>query len=65
MGWTLASTPSEEGTLWRAEIDDDLGRLLDATRWTRHPRRAIADGEALAAGTYWVSDNRAPFTRAA
>lgn len=64
-GFVLASTATDEGTMWRAELEDDSGRLTDATRWTLHPRQAHADGDALVAGRYWCSDSQPRFTHAA
>lgn len=65
MKWVLASTAAEDGTLWRAELEDQRGLLTDATRWVRSPRRAIADGELLAAGRYWAEDDQPRWTTAA
>lgn len=62
--WTVETTASDDGTLWRAEQTRD-GVLVDATRWTAHPVQAIRDLRELEAGTYWVSDNRRPYAPAA
>ena len=56
--FALESTAGTEGTLWRAACRDDTGRLIDATRWTIHPRRAISDLELLRLDRYWVHDDQ-------
>lgn len=62
--FTLETTASAEGTLFRGEQTAPDGRLVDATRWTRHPAQAIRDLNRLQDGTYWVRDNNLPFVAA-
>lgn len=62
--FTVESTASDLGTLFRAERTDADGRLVDASRWTT-PAQAIRDLASLKAGTYWVSDARRPYSTAA
>lgn len=65
--FTVESTRSTEGTLWRAERTGPDGRMVDATLWTPNPRQAIRDRDALKADQYWTEPpwNRRGYVTAA
>lgn len=68
--FTLETTASAEGTLFRGEHAAPDGHLVDATVWTRHPAQAIKDLARLKDGSYRADQRRRddvgePFARCA